>query len=214
MKDSHYHNTVSLFDKWASRYSQKYMDVNLYRESLNFFLEKIKAPNASLLDVACGPGNLTRFIMESLPDTTILGVDLSSEMIKIAKEKNPSSRFLVHDAMDLTNLNQKFDGVICGFLLPYLNNTETQWFLSQVQYVLLSDGFLYLSTIKGNPELPSYIPATDDDGTQLCTNFYNMNTLEILLKNANLEVVADYEVSYVHDNGIPTTDICLIAKRK
>ncbi|MBL0118571.1 MAG: hypothetical protein IPP89_06210 [Saprospiraceae bacterium] len=44
---------VSVFDKNAELYSQKYMDVSIYYDSLDLFCDLIKIQNADIIDLAC-----------------------------------------------------------------------------------------------------------------------------------------------------------------
>src|SRR6476660_8726042 len=52
---------VSLFNKLAKQYQDKYMDVSLYHHSFDIFCRHISKPNAEILELACGPGNITKY---------------------------------------------------------------------------------------------------------------------------------------------------------
>jgi ubiquinone/menaquinone biosynthesis C-methylase UbiE len=58
--------TVKIFDDAAERYQDKYMDVSSYSEHLSLFCEALSSDEASILDVACGPGNVAKYIKDSL----------------------------------------------------------------------------------------------------------------------------------------------------
>src|SRR5947199_10446404 len=66
-----------------------------------------------VLDVACGPG----YVAEAVRDrgATPAGVDISSEMIRIACERNPDIEFRVGDAVALDFDPAQFDAVISNF---------------------------------------------------------------------------------------------------
>jgi SAM-dependent methyltransferase len=66
----------------------------------------------NILDLACGSGELEK----SLRGTGIrfTGVDLSSQMIRIARRKNPGTKFVVSDAATV-RLTKKFDMVLLLF---------------------------------------------------------------------------------------------------
>jgi SAM-dependent methyltransferase len=66
-----------------------------------------------VLDVACGPG----YVAEAVRDrgATPAGVDISSEMIRIARERNPDIEFHVGDAVALDFDPAQFDAVISNF---------------------------------------------------------------------------------------------------
>lgn len=76
----------------------------------------LSAPTATavtLLDVACGPG----FISAALRDSTVtvVGADLSTEMLRIARALTPGARFEQADAEALKFPDESFDAVSCNF---------------------------------------------------------------------------------------------------
>lgn len=82
--------------------------------------------NKKILDLACGEGIYTRKI-KALGAAKILGVDLSSEMIKLAEAeelKNPiGCEYLVKDALALGKVDD-FDIVLCMYLFNYAQTKE------------------------------------------------------------------------------------------
>ncbi|MBL0073170.1 MAG: hypothetical protein IPP34_15740 [Bacteroidetes bacterium] len=48
----------AVFNKLASLYAQKYMDVSGYSESLDIFGKLINNSNGTVLEIGCGPGIL------------------------------------------------------------------------------------------------------------------------------------------------------------
>src|SRR6476620_5727510 len=102
------------FHKLADRYCEKYMDLTMYDESYSQFSALLKG-GACVLDAACGPGNVSRYLMTQRPDLDLLGIDLAPRMVELAREAVPSARFAVHDCRDLLSLKQRFDGIICAF---------------------------------------------------------------------------------------------------
>ena len=65
----------------------------------------------SLLDVACGTGEHTRFLREHYDVT---GLDLNREMLKVARNKNPGIPLRCRD-MTSFDLKRRFDAVVCLF---------------------------------------------------------------------------------------------------
>lgn len=51
------------------------------------------APDAKILDFGCGDGKITKELAESVPFGEVTGVDISSFMIEIAKEKFPNKLY-------------------------------------------------------------------------------------------------------------------------
>ncbi len=104
-------NAVDMFDKSAEIYQEKYMDVSAYSISLNLFCEKLKR-SATILELGCGPGNITRYLLNQREDLKIFGSDLAPEMIKLAKKNCPEAEFGVIDIRDLSRISSRYDGVM------------------------------------------------------------------------------------------------------
>ena len=76
---------------------------------------------SSLLDVACGAG---RFIGYWQEHYQVEGLDLSSEMLKIARQKQPDVTFHQADMLDF-DLDRRFDVIVClGSAIAYFHPIE------------------------------------------------------------------------------------------
>jgi ubiquinone/menaquinone biosynthesis C-methylase UbiE len=80
-------------------------------------LELVDAqPGMRVLDLACGPGTLSRRIAEQVsPGGEVIGVDLAPGMIDVARAAGiPNARFEVMDIERLTLADGYFDVAVCG----------------------------------------------------------------------------------------------------
>jgi len=75
-----------------------------------------------ILDVACGPG----YISEAARDrgAKVVGIDFSSEMVRLARERNPGIDFREGDAQLLDCADNSFDCVVMNFGLLHLSKPE------------------------------------------------------------------------------------------
>jgi ubiquinone/menaquinone biosynthesis C-methylase UbiE len=55
---------IDVFNKLAKVYQDKFMDVSLYHDSFDVFCSHIKKENPSVLELACGPGNITQYLLK------------------------------------------------------------------------------------------------------------------------------------------------------
>jgi len=67
---------------------------------------------AHILDLCCGTGQLARALVER--GYRVTGLDISEEMIRIARENAPGARFVVDDARSFAALDV-YDAVVCVF---------------------------------------------------------------------------------------------------
>ncbi len=78
----------------------------------------------SVLDIGCGDGKISALFARNLPDGSVIGVDVSPEMVDFAsrsypKESYPNLSFLLLDAQNL-NFSEMFDVIFSSFALQWL----------------------------------------------------------------------------------------------
>ncbi len=168
---------VSVFNSLAQSYADKYMDVSQYLPSINTLTKRL-ALESKVLELGCGPGNLTKQLHLLRPDLKITATDLAPEMLYIAKNNNPSIETLKLDCRNVNSLKQKFDCVVIGFVLPYLNQKEVEQLLSDTFHVLNTNGCLYLSTIMGNPKTSDWKKGSNTNTPSIYMNYYSKNQIE------------------------------------
>lgn len=202
---------ISIFNKYAKEYQTKFMDVGLYADSFDFFCENFHKQNASILELACGPGNITKYILNKRPNFKVLGTDLSPNMIDLAKNNNPSADFELMDARKISSLNKTFDGIVCGFCLPYLSMNETGKLLADGSKILNSNGLLYLSTMEDDYSQSGFRKGSTGD--EIYMHYYRADDLiEILKTNAFKVLKLDRKVSEMTD-GTKVVDLIIIAQK-
>ncbi|WP_407308793.1 class I SAM-dependent methyltransferase [Desulfosporosinus sp. SB140] len=97
--------------------SEYYDEIFPLKEAQKTFLQNYLRQEAmnSVLDVGCGTGTLA--IELSRGGISAYGVDLSAEMIEIARKKardiGSSSTFSVADMRNLSSIEKEFDGIVC-----------------------------------------------------------------------------------------------------
>lgn len=89
------------------------------------------------LDMACGQGFFTRFLKGAGADT--IGVDISPELIKIAKKKDKVGKYEVSNAEEMPMLeNNFFEGVVCVLALQNIKDINKTF--SEVGRILKDNG--------------------------------------------------------------------------
>ena len=143
---------INVFSKNAELYQERYMDVAAYRDMLDIFCNNIGNDKASVLDIACGPGNITRYVLSQKPGFEILGIDISPAMLALAAANNPTATFREMDCRDISELPATYNGIIIGFCLPYLSREEAFKLFSDCAALLMPGGVLYISTMEDSYE--------------------------------------------------------------
>jgi SAM-dependent methyltransferase len=204
-------HSASVFHKLADRYREEYMDLTLYDDSYRDFCEMLPPGSARVLDVACGPGNVSRFLISQRGDLDLLGIDLAPRMVDLAREAVPSARFAVHDCRKLADLKLRFDGIICAFGLPYLSWPEAASFIRAAYDSLEPAGALYLSALLGRPEESGFEPCSTGD--QVYVNYHSEDQIIGALRDCAFTIVSQRQLPSPSAAPKPTTDLVVIAKK-
>ncbi len=96
--------------------------------------------NTVIIDLGCGPGNVTERIAMSWPTAKIFGIDGSKEMIKVAQRRACflKEKFRIKNLeyleLNISNLSKEFlkiadcaDVVVSNSLLHHIHNPEVFW---------------------------------------------------------------------------------------
>ena len=202
---------IKIFDKHAIEYQNKFMDLDLYHDSFNLFCDSIKKENAEILEIACGPGNITKFLLKKRPDLKILGIDLAPKMIELAKSNNPTANFKIMNAKDIEKVNQKFDGVMCGFCLPYLSKEESFKLISDVSNLLNPNGIFYLSTMENDYEKSGFKKPSSGGEEELFIYYHQADYLTKSLKENGFEIINLTRQEYPNSEVETTIDLLILA---
>lgn len=204
-------DSVSTFDRSAETYARKYLALDLYDAYYREFCSRVARHGATVLDAACGPGNVSAFLARERPDLQVLGIDLAPNMVRLAQAHVPSACFLVHDCRSLSDLGRVFDGVAYAFGLNYLSEDDAARFFGSLGTVLAPDGVLYLSAMLGPTERSGR--RTASSGDQVHVYYRPRRAVEQLIQGAGLEIVFSDEMASPANASEPTTDVVLMARR-
>lgn len=75
---------------------------------------------ATVVDLGCGPGNLTRLLAERWPDADVAGVDSSAEMIAAARAGGGAARFDVADLRTWAASGRRVDVLVSNATLQWV----------------------------------------------------------------------------------------------
>jgi len=199
------------FDQCAEEYQDKFMNLDHYHEMLDIFCTEIVPGNATVLDVACGPGNITRYLLEKRPELTLLGIDLSTEMLKLARSNNPGAQFRIMDAREIEQLDLKFEAVVCGFGLPYLSREDALQFIGKVAAVLKPRGIFYLSTMEDDYERSRLISSSTGK-ISMYIHYHQADYLSQALEAHGFELIKLSRIVEPEPTPSSTRDLVIISR--
>lgn len=189
-----YKETFGTWNKIASLYQDKFMDLDLYNNSYNLICKSISTKNAKILEIGCGLGNITKYLLFKRPDFNMLGIDFAPNMIALAEKNNPTVTFKVLDCRQISKLNTLYDGIVCGFCLPFLSPADCVQLIADSHRLLLNNGLLYLSFVEGDPNKSDF--KVGSNGDKVYFHFHKLDTLKTLLALNSYEEPEVYYIDY------------------
>ncbi len=204
--------SASAFHKHAETYRDKFMGLTIYDDSYWEFCEALRSGHARVLDAACGPGTVSRYLLAQRPDLDLLGVDLAPRMVELARVAVPSGHFAVHDCRRLADLLGPFDGIICAFGLPYLSSEEAAAFIKAASQALEPGGALYISTMLGKSEDSGFQRCSTGD--QVCVFYHSEEQILCSLRECGFAVLKQCLIPSPAAASKKTTDLIVIAKKE
>jgi trans-aconitate 2-methyltransferase len=75
---------------------------------------------ATVVDLGCGPGNLTTLLVARWPDARVVGLDSSAEMIEKARATTPAVDFRVADLRDWATDQDRVDVLVSNATLQWV----------------------------------------------------------------------------------------------
>jgi ubiquinone/menaquinone biosynthesis C-methylase UbiE len=204
-------NAVNIFNKLADAYQNQFMDVGMYGATFDLFCECIEKQNAEVLELACGPGNITKYLLTKRPDLKILGTDLAPNMVELAIVNNPTANFEIMDCRAIHQLAKKYDAIMCGFCLPYLSKEEAIQLMHDALKVLNKNGVIYISTMEDDYSKSGLKKGSTGD--EIYMHFHQADYLtEALVKNG-FKMVNIERIESKLTNGDVVIDLVIIAKK-
>ncbi len=208
---NHTELATAVFNKYASDYECKFMDLSMYHESFDVFCAQIPHEDAEILDIACGPGNISRYLLQKRPGFRILGIDLARNMLERARINNPQAEYRLMDCRDIVALDKQYVGIMCGFCLPYLAGEDVVKLIADARQILIAGGALYLSTMEDDPSRSGFRSSSQDENDRCYLYYHEAGFLQNALFENGFDIVHLQRKVYPSKGGNQTTDLLIVA---
>jgi len=119
-------HTIKHFGRLASSYDRRHYRYN--QLTLSRALEALKLSGTErVLDIGCGTGELERLLRGRYPLATLVGVDVTPQMLAVAQEKfrdDAKATFLLAPADSLPFAPAEFDAVVSCNMLHHVRSVD------------------------------------------------------------------------------------------
>ncbi len=154
-----------------------------------------------VLDVACGPGTSAReFTTRVGVRGSVVGVDMNSSMLDVARRKAPEVIWRQASAESLPFSDNSFDAVACQFALMFF--TDRRAAIKEMLRVLCPDGRLVVAVWDSLENTPGYFAVTEllqrlfgDEAANAIRAPYNLGDKRILRSEFTNAGVSNIEIT-------------------
>jgi len=202
--------TVIAYDQISEIYAYKFMNFELYTKRIKEFIEVLNIKD-NILDLGCGPGNVSKQLTLCGKDICVTGIDLSENMLKLAKQNVPNATFYCQDIRTINFTEKSFDAIILSFCIVHLYDDEMEELIEKVSGYLKENGKLYLSFIEGRKK---GFETTSFSKEAIFFNDYLTEDIELILENNGMDIFKIIKQDYPEPDGIFATDVFIFAEKK
>jgi SAM-dependent methyltransferase len=127
----------------ASELVQKPLD----RHLLNRFAEETRGQGL-VADLGCGPGHVAKYLHDR--GVAVVGIDISSQMIRCAQSLNPGLEFRVGDMRELSLPTASLVGLVAFYSIVHFEPAELNGVMVELKRVLAPGGLALVSFHMGD----------------------------------------------------------------
>lgn len=211
MEAEHDQITRQSWDQLAERYEAAFMDLDLYDGTYDALCARVPHAGADVLEVGCGPGNVTRALLQRRPDFRIHAIDYAPSMVARARILVPGATFEVMDARDIGRLSTRYHAVVVGFCLPYLTPAAARQLIQDAAHLLLPCGVLYLSAIETDEARGGYETSSKGDA-RMYVHYHPTAALVADMTEARFTGIEVLRTAYTKADGTPSTHVILLGE--
>jgi SAM-dependent methyltransferase len=180
----------------------------LDRHLLNRFAEEARGQGL-VADLGCGPGHVARYLHDQ--GLTVVGIDLSPEMIAVARRLNPDLSFQVGDMKRLDLPDAGLAGVVAFYSIVHFEPAELIEILREMRRTLAPGGLALISFHIGD----QVVHVEDLFGARVSLDFRFHVPQDVIetLRRAHFDVLEQIEREPYKEAEYPSRRCYLLARR-
>ncbi|MCG3225373.1 MAG: class I SAM-dependent methyltransferase [Candidatus Heimdallarchaeota archaeon] len=138
---------------------------------------------AKILDVGCGAGvPVTKYLVDE--GFSVIGIDISEEMLSLAKKHVPKGEFLKADMSEMDFLDDSFDGIVSFYAIIHLPREKHAFLFKKFRRILKPRGIMLIGLGSSESE-----DTGEYFGTKMFWSHYSAEQSLELVKDAGFEII-------------------------
>jgi ubiquinone/menaquinone biosynthesis C-methylase UbiE len=202
--------TYHTWNKIATAYQDAFMNLTIYNDTYDYFCNSIALENANILEIGCGPGNITKYLLQQNPKFKILATDVAPNMVLLTQQNCPSAETMVLNSSEIEKLNTSFHGIMIGFCLPYISKEDCSKLISDCANLLKKNGVLYLSFVEGDYDKSDF--QSGSTGDRVFFYYHNLEHIRQLLTVVGFNQLEVMHKTFKRSETISETHTIVIAQ--
>lgn len=180
--------TTESYNKTANEYFKVVSKFDMLPEIIDF--TDLVQKNGKILDLGCGPGHHSKYFTDL--GFKVVGVDLSENMISLAKKSFKNIDFRVMDIYNLKFDSSTFDGIWASASLLHIEKSSIREVLIKLKDILNYNGIIYISLKIGDAE--GMIIDDRYDNAPKFYSFFQVNEIKEILKELGFSITKSESV--------------------
>src|SRR5262249_48673772 len=137
---------AAAFDAIGERYDDAFPHKSAQIIATQWMIDRL-TPGARVLDVGAGTGVPTAGMMVE-SGLEGVGIDVSAEMLRIARHNVPGARFVAMDVLELDSSFGDFDAAVAFFSLLMLRRADIPSVIQRIRGVLRPGGYFAIGMVE------------------------------------------------------------------
>lgn len=203
IRDSYDSAAAAYAEHLATELDRKPLD----RHLLNRFAEEARG-RGLVADLGCGPGHVARYLHEQ--GVTVVGIDLSPGMIRVAKGLHPDLEFRVGDMTRLDLSDASLAGIVAFYAIVHFSPDELGAVFQEARRALMPGGLALISFHIGDQV--THLDELFGAVVSLDFRFHVPGTVIRALRDARLNVIEHVEREPYPEAEYPSRRCYLLAR--
>jgi len=197
----------SAAEVYAEHLASELVHKPLDRHLLNRFAEEMRG-RGLVADLGCGPGHVAGYLHEQ--GVTVVGIDLSPEMVRVARRLHPGLDFQVGDMGQLDMPDATLAGVIAFYSIVHFEPSQLGAIMVEIRRVLRPGGLALISFHNGDQVV--HVEDLYGAAVSLDFRFHVPCAVVEALRSARLEVIEHVEREPYEGAEYPSRRCYLLAR--